>query len=87
MNTKKIHIYQMKLLKLKYSTQERDDSMINYQKQYEKVNSTFIEVQQSYKEFKKNVSYENRNKLKNTILKHRKSLTDLNTSVKNIFLK
>lgn len=61
--------------------------MINHKNQYEKVEDTFKEVQQEYQAFKKNVSYENRNNLKRKVNKHRQALTELITSVNNIFLK
>lgn len=61
--------------------------MINHTKQYEKVENTFKEVQEEYSRFKKNISYENRNNLKRKINKHREALTNLITSVNNIFFK
>ena len=61
--------------------------MINHKVQFEKVESTFEEVQEEYQKFKKNVSYENRNNLKRKVNKHRETLTNLLTCVNNIFLK
>lgn len=61
--------------------------MINHINKYEKVENTFKEVQQEYQVFKKKISYENRNNLKRKIKEHRQALSELVTSVNNIFLR
>ena len=61
--------------------------MINYAKQFEKVENTFEEVRLEYETFKKNVTYKNRNDLKLKIDKHREALNELVRSVNSIFFK
>lgn len=59
--------------------------MINHKKQFERVENTFEELQQEYTNFKKQESYENRNKLKQKVKEHRDALTKCMMSVNNIF--
>ena len=59
--------------------------MINHKKQFEIVENTFEELQQEYTNFKKQESYENRNKLKQKVKKHRDAFTNCMMSVNNIF--
>ena len=61
--------------------------MINHTEQYNRVKDTFKELEEEYKAFKKNVSYENRSNLKLKINQHRESLNNLVSSINNIFLK
>ncbi len=61
--------------------------MINHKKQFERVENTFKELQQEYNNFKKKESYENRNKFKQKVEKHRDALTRCMLSINNIFLK
>lgn len=59
--------------------------MINHKKQFERVESTFEELQQEYCNFKKQESYENRNKLKQKVKEHREALTEFMLNINNIF--
>lgn len=59
--------------------------MINHKKQFERVESTFEELQQEYNNFKKQESYENRNKLKQKVKEHRDVITNFMSSINNIF--
>lgn len=59
--------------------------MINHKKQFERVESTFEELQQEYSNFKKQELYENRNKLKQKVKKHREALTEFMLNINNIF--
>lgn len=61
--------------------------MINHTEQYNRVKDTFKELEEEYKAFKKNVSYENRSNLKLKINQHRESLNNLVSSINNIFLR
>lgn len=61
--------------------------MINHTEQYNRVKDTFKELEEEYKVFKKNVSYENRSNLKLKINQHRESLNNLVSSINNIFLR
>lgn len=59
--------------------------MINHKKQFERVESTFEELQEEYSNFKKQELYENRNKLKQKVKKHREALTEFMLNINNIF--
>lgn len=59
--------------------------MINHKKQFERVENTFEELQQEYCNFKKQESYENRNKLKQKVKEHRDALTEFMLNINNIF--
>lgn len=59
--------------------------MINHKKQFERVESTFEELQHEYNNFKKQESYENRNKLKQKVKEHRDVITNFMSSINNIF--
>lgn len=61
--------------------------MINHKKQFEKIEKTFEDMQEEYNKFKKNISFENRNNLKQKVNKHRQALTEFVTTINNIFLK
>lgn len=61
--------------------------MINHTDQYNRVEKTFEELKKEYEIFRKKPTYNNRIQLVYKIKEHRQSLTDLNTSIKNIFLK
>lgn len=61
--------------------------MINHTEQYNRVEKTFEEFKREYEIFRKNITYNNRVQLNNKIREHRKAVTDLNTSINNIFLK
>lgn len=61
--------------------------MINYAEQYSRIEKTFKELKNEYEIFRKKPTYNNRTQLINKIQEHRQALTNLNTSIKNIFLK
>lgn len=61
--------------------------MINHIEQYNRVEETFKELQKEYEIFRKNTTYRNRTMLSYKIKEHRQALTNLNTSINNIFLK
>ncbi|MCI8618316.1 MAG: hypothetical protein HFJ60_08835 [Clostridia bacterium] len=61
--------------------------MINHVEQFKRVKETFEDFEKEYKTFKKKISYENRSNLKLKINQHRESLSNLVSSINNIFLR
>lgn len=61
--------------------------MINHTEQYNRVESTYKEVQREYEIFRKKPTYNNRTIINQKIQEHREAISNLKTSINNIYLK
>lgn len=61
--------------------------MINHTKQYNRVESTYKEVQREYEIFRKKPTYNNRTIINQKIQEHREAISNLKASINNIYLK
>ncbi len=61
--------------------------MINHQKQYNRVENTYKELQIEYEIFRKKPTYKNRTMINQKIQEHREAISSLKASINNIYLK
>ena len=61
--------------------------MINHIEQYKRLENTYKELEREYEIFRKKPTYNNRTIINQKIQEHREAISNLKTSINNIYLK